>query len=60
MHAELSFQYEDLQMLMDDYALVFNEKTKSFKCQICGKKVDAELDRACAKTCDGAELEFSR
>ena len=60
MHSELAFMYEDLQMLMDDYALVFNEKTKSFKCQICGKKVDAELDRACAKTCDGAELEFSR
>ena len=45
---------------MDDYALKFDEKTMSFKCQQCNKKVDAELERSCTSKCDGANLQFIR
>ena len=60
MQAELGYQYPDLGMIMDDYALKFDEKTKSFKCQQCNKKVDAELERSCTSKCDGANLQFIR
>ncbi len=60
MHTELAHQYPDLQMIMEDYSLKFDEKKRMFVCILCNKKVDAELERSCSKECDMVTLQFIR